>query len=131
MTAEPPPGTARGRGRGPVLTPSMLRRIRARCVTRARRYHRNHPGFSRRDELYFFFGAMAALDCFPDPAAKALADEWMRDLCGTFARRSPRSPCDQSPAARAARVCEAAEVAESKAALAALDAAFAGKDGAQ
>ena len=113
MTAEPRPATARGLGRAPVLTPSMLRRIRARIVVRARRYHRNHPGFSRRDELYFFFGAMAALDCFPDPAAKALAKEWLRDLFGH------RSPCVQSPAARAARDCDAARAAERDATLAA------------
>ena len=125
MTAEPTPDTARERGHAPILSASMLRRIRARCVTRARRYRRNHPGFSRRDEQYFFFGGIALLETFPDPAAKALAKEWLRDL---FSDDHP--PCDQSPGAQAARVRTAEKDAERTAMLrelcASLDAQLAG-----
>ena len=150
MTAEPPPDPAREHGRAPILSAPMLRRIRARCVTRARRYRRNHPGFSSRDERYFFFGGMAVLETFPDPAAQALAKEWLGDLFST-----DHLPCDQSPGAKAARVRDAEKdaeraamlrelsasldaklagfTAEMKAALAAMDAPVpgAGKDGAQ
>lgn len=150
MTAEPPPDPAGEHGRAPILSAPMLRRIRARCVTRAHRYRRNHPGFSSRDERYFFFGAMAVLETFRDPVAKALAKEWLGDLFST-----DHPPCDQSPGAKAARVRDAEKDAERaamlrelsasldaklagftpemKAALAAMDAPTpgAGKDGAQ
>ena len=112
MSAEPPPDTAREHGRAPVLSASMLRRIQARCVTRAHRYRRNHPGFSSRDERYFFFGARAVLETFPDPAAKAQAKEWLRDLFST-----DHPPCDQSPGTQAARVREAEKAAERAAML--------------
>lgn len=79
------------------LSPSLLRRMRARCVVRARRYWQNHPDFRRNDEVYFFFGAMAVLECLRDPAATALVEEWTQDFA---ANRSPR---DQSSEARAAR----------------------------
>jgi hypothetical protein len=101
--------------RAPLLSARLLRRIRARCVTRARRYWRNHPDFSRRDERYFFFGAMAVLGCFPDAAARELAAQWQADL---FNAAHP--PCDHSPAAQAARVRDAARAAKRDATLAAI-----------
>ena len=123
MSAEPPPATARARGRALPLSASMLRRIRARCVTRARRYRRNHPGFSRRDEMYFFFGANAVLAAFRDPGARALAKEWLGDFAGR------RSPCDQSATAQAARARDLERAADMAAFFARV--AGAGKDGAQ
>lgn len=75
----------------------MLKRIRARCVVRARRMRQNHGQFSDTSDLYFFAGAMAVLDCLRDDAAAALCDEWLRDFSAT------RSPTNQSPEASAAR----------------------------
>jgi hypothetical protein len=107
----------------PPLSSSRIRRIRARCVTRARRYRRNHPGFSNCEEMYFFFGADAVLAALRDPGAAALAKEWLGDFAGH------RSPCDQSATAQAAR----ARARERDADLAAFFASMAGagKDGAQ
>ena len=119
MTAEPPPDPAREHGRAPILSAPMLRRIRARCVTRARRYRRNHPGFSSRDERYFFFGADAVLSSLRDPGAQALAKEWLRDLFST-----DHPPCDQSPGAQAARVRTAEKAAAVAAMLRELSAAL-------
>ena len=123
MTAEPPPDPAREHGRAPILSAPMLRRIRARCVTRARRYRRNHPGFSSRDEMYFFFGADAVLAAVRDPGALALAKEWLGDFAGR------RSPCDQSATAQAACARDRERAAEMAAFFARV--AGAGKDGAQ
>lgn len=76
------------------LPPSMLRRIYARCVVRARGYKTNHPKFSER---YFCCGAAAVLTCFRDPESKALAGELLADaFFGT-----PIS--DQSAKAKATR----------------------------
>ena len=122
MSAEPPPDTARARGRALPLSASMLRRIRARCVTRARRYRRNHAGFSRRDEMYFFFGAQAVLGGLRDPGARALAKEWLGDFAGG------RSPCDQSATAQAARLRDRERAAEMAAFFRSLDAQLAGLD---
>jgi hypothetical protein len=123
MNAEPPQDTGREQGRAPLLSASILHRIRARCVTRARRYRRNHPGFSSRDEMYFFFGADAVLAALRDQGAEALAKEWLGDFAGR------RSPCDQSTAAQAARARDREREAELDALFASM--AGAGKDGAK
>lgn len=73
MSVERPPDY---RGRTPLLTASIVRRIRARCVGRARRYGKHHPDFSPREQMYYFFGALAVLETIPDPAARALAKEF-------------------------------------------------------
>ncbi len=63
------------RDRAPLLPPANLRRIRARCLVRVRRYRKNYPQFSASEEMYFFFGAASVLETLPGAEADALAQE--------------------------------------------------------
>ena len=82
----------------PLFSDRLLALIGERCLSLAASYRRNHRSFDSGLELFFFLGAAAVLDCFADPAAKALADGWLHDLVS-----EEHKPCDLSDAAQRAR----------------------------
>lgn len=49
--------------------------IRELCDARVKGYREQHDAFSRRDELYFFCGVTAVLDCLQGEAIEALNSE--------------------------------------------------------
>ena len=94
----------------PLFSDELSALIFERCLTRAAGYARNHSRFNSTSEMYFFLGAVAVLDSFSDPAAKALADGWLHDLVSE--KHKPRDLSDKARRARRRSAPRRAEFAK-------------------